>query len=371
MVVIGIDSHKDTLAGCLIDGVGRPVQHRSVANTVAGHGELVDWAHGVGVTRVAVEGSGGYGRPAALALMAAGVAVVDVPPQMTAAARRRQRTGAKSDEVDALLVARIGARDADLAPPRPPGRLEELRCVVVYRREQVKARTAEVNRLHADLGQICCGYHRGTASLTSARALERVSRLVAGDTRARGDIARQRVRRIRELNRQIGELTAEIAELVAATETTLTDIRGVGVLVAADILAEVGDAARFATKARFAMANGTAPLPASSGRTVRHRLNRGGNRHLNRAIHVAALTQIARPDTEGRRLYDSHIARGKTKREALRCLKRRISDRIWDPPPTRPLLTTSRPVLDIGAHCPAARRAETTCRAATPPAPVA
>ena len=154
------------------------------------------------------------------------------------------------------------------------------------------------------------------------------------------------MRRIRELNRQIGELTAEIAELVAACATTLTEIRGVGTLVAADILAEVGDPARFATKARFAMANGTAPLEASSGRTVRHRLNRGGNRHLNRAIHTADLTQISRPDTEGRAYYDRCMTRGKTKREALRCLKRRISDRIWvhiqhdtQPPNLTPCLT--------------------------------
>ena len=134
--------------------------------------------------------------------------------------------------------------------------------------------------------------------------------------------------------------------MVAASGTTLTEICGVGALGAADILTEVGDPARFATKARFAMANGTAPLQASSGRTVRHRLNRGGNRQLNRAIHIAALTQISRPDSEGRRLYQSHLDRGKTKREALRCLKRRISDRIWThlqhdqtTPQTAPALT--------------------------------
>ncbi len=329
MAVIGVDSHKDTLVGCLVDEAGRPVACRSIANTPAGHRRLVAWAKTSAVARVAIEGAGSYGRPAALALVDADVAVVEVPPQMTARARRGQRTATKCDETDALLVARIGARDADLAPPRPAGPIEELRCVVVYRRELVKSRTAHVNRLHADLQQIRCGYHRTIGSLTSARALGRVTRLLAGDTSAAANVARGRVRQIRELNRQIADLTGEIAAGVAASGSTLTEIRGVGALVAADVLVEVGDAARFATKARFAMANGTAPLAASSGRIVRHRHNPGGNRQLNRAIHTVALTQIARPDTEGRRLYDAHLARGKTKREALRALKRRISDRIW------------------------------------------
>ena len=167
MIVIGIDAHKDTLVGCLIDGAGRPVQHRSIANTPAGHGKLVGWAQSAGAARVAIEGAGSYGRRAALALSAGGVAVVDVPPQMTVAARRRQRTNTKSDQTDALVVARIGARDGDLAPPRPAGRIEELRCVVVYRREQVKARTAEVNRLHADLVQIPGEHHSGACAASA------------------------------------------------------------------------------------------------------------------------------------------------------------------------------------------------------------
>ena len=317
-----------------------------------------------------MEGSGGYGRAAAVALVEAGIAVVDVPPQMTAAARRGQRTATKSDPTDALLIARIGARDTDLPPPRPHGDLEELRWLAGYRRELVKSRTAHINRLHANLAQIRCGYHHATTSLTSKKGLERVTRLLAGDTSAPARVARGRLRHIRELNRQIADLTAEISDQVAASGTTLTDIYGIGSLGAADILTEVGDPARFATKARFAMANGTAPLQTSSGRAVRHRLNRGGNRQLNRAIHTAALTQIARPDSEGRRLYDSHRARGKTNREALRCLKRRISDRIWTTSNTTPPDPTPRP-LDIEAHhsagrCPAPRSCQGGCGPVVP-----
>ena len=116
--------------------------------------------------------------------------------------------------------------------------------------------------------------------------------------------------------------------MVRASGTTLTNIYGVGALVAAEILAGVGDPTRYTTKAKFAMANGTAPLESSSRRVVRHRLNRGGNRQLNKAIHTIAITQISRPNTEGR-TYDRKLACGKTKREAIRSLKRRVSDRIW------------------------------------------
>ena len=344
MAVIGIDSHKDVLAGCLIDEACRPLEHRSIANTPAGHGELAGWAQGARVERVAIEGSGNYGRPAALALLAAGVEVVEVPPQMTAQARRRQRSNTKTDRVDALLIARIGARDDDLPPARGDGPLDELRCLVGYRRELVQSRTGHVNRLHGDLEKIRCGYHRTISAITSDKALTRVMRLLSGDTGARANVARGRVRRIRQLNRQIADLTSQIGALVAASGTTLTEIHGIGALTAADILAEVGDPRRFATKAKFAMANGTAPLEASSGRIVRHRLNRGGNRQLNRAIHTAAITQIGRKDSEGRQLYEHHLNRGKTKREAIRALKRRISDRVWthlQHHPTEPHLAPS------------------------------
>ena len=153
--------------------------------------------------------------------------------------------------------------------------------------------------------------------------------MIRGNQTPRALIARHRLNNIRALNRKIKDLNGAITTTVETSGTTLTNIHGVGVLVAAEILAEVGDPTRYATKAKFAMANGTAPLQASSGRTKRHRLNRGGNRQLNRAIHTIAITQIARPGTEGRKYYERKLAAGKSKREATRALKRRISDRVW------------------------------------------
>ena len=211
MAVIGIDSHKDTLAGCLIDTAGEAVEHRSIPNTSAGHAELVAWARTAGVERVGIEGSGNYGRPAAEALIQAGVPVAEVPPQMTAAARRGRRTGAKTDQVDALEIARIAARDDDLPAPRFSGAPDNLACLVDYRRELVKDRTAAINRLHSALEKIRCGYHTRTGSLTSPTGLHAASRLLRGDATTRAEVARGRITQICRLNRQIDALTKRIA----------------------------------------------------------------------------------------------------------------------------------------------------------------
>ena len=278
-----------------------------------------------------MEGSGGSGRPLALALVDADIEVVDVPPQMIARARRGQRSRHKSDPGDALLIARVGAREDDLGRSRPDGVIEDLRSLVLYRHEQVSALNREANRLHADLTQIRAGYRQKIRGrLTRPSALRKVTRLVSADRSVPADIARQRIRTTKRLLKHITELDGQIGQLLdAAGGADLTDIYGIGTQSAAEILAQVGDPSRYTTKARFAMANGTVPLQASSGRVVRHRLNRGGNRRLNRTIHIAAITQIRRPGTEGRLYYKRLQARGKTKQEAIRILKRRISDRIW------------------------------------------
>ncbi len=166
-------------------------------------------------------------------------------------------------------------------------------------------------------------------SFRTKTALDRAFRLLRGDTTSRAVVARDRIKTLRTLQRTIDSLTADIRDAVEATGTTLREIDGIGHLTAAEILTEVGDPTRFGTKAKFAMANGTAPIEASSGRVRRHRLNRGGNRQLNKAIHTAAIAQIAHHHTQGHHYYQRCVERGKTKREAIRALKRRISDRIW------------------------------------------
>ena len=329
--VAGIDSHKDTLAACVIDQAGRPVEHQTFPNTPQGHRKAIGWLQRRNIARVGIEGSGSYGRPLALRLAAQGVNTVEVPPQMTAQARRQQRTRQKTDRLDALAIARVAAREDDLPAPRCDETTDDLRSLVFYRRELVEARTAQINRLHADLIQLRPGYHKqlGAEGLATPKALNRVSRQIAKCPTTRAQVAKSRIKNIRQLLRQVQDLDAQIACLMDAIDTPLTDIHGIGTLTAAEIIAEAGEPGRYPTKAKFAMANGTAPIEASSGRVVRHRLNRGGNRRLNRALYYAALSQIARPGTEGRCFYERLLKQGKTKREALRILKRRISDRVW------------------------------------------
>lgn len=279
---------------------------------------------------MAIEGSGNYDRPWALTLITAGIEVVEVPPQMTPADRKGQRSNSKHDRGDATLIGQIGLRDQDLPKPRPSGPIEVLGLLVGYRRELVSEQNRTINRLHSALEQIRPGYHRQiTTRIGSVASLQRCRGLLAKDRSTAAVIARKRITKILALGREIEALGTQIKATVTAAETPLLDIDGNGAFVAADILTEVGDPKRFPTKAKFAMANGTAPLEASSGRVRRHCLNRGGNRQLNKAIHIAAITQISRPDTGGRRYYEKRLADGKTKREAIRALKRRISDRIW------------------------------------------
>ena len=261
---------------------------------------------------------------------------------LAAQVRRRGRTQTKTDQVDALVIARIALRDDTLAAPAYWEDTEDLRVLVSYRRELVKDRTAQARRLHADLTKLRPGYPQNIRRLTTRKALDAAMRLLWRDMGPHARIAKERIRTLRELDRQIKDLTTQIEDLVTGSGTRLRDVYGVGVLVAGTILAEVGNPRRYPTKAKFAMANGTAPLEASSGRVVRHRLNRGGNRQPNRAIHTVALTQIARPHTESRRYYHKLITRGKTHREAIRAFKQRISDRIWtqlQPPRPAPNLT--------------------------------
>lgn len=328
MRFIGIDAHKDTLSAASIDELGRLIENQEFRNDPVGFAELTDWARRTDPDRIGIEGSGGLGRQAALALQACGFDVVEAPPQLTALARKHQRNHAKTDPIDSLLIARILLRDQDLPTIRPTGQLEDLRALVKYRRHLLDERTRVASQLHGDLEQLRPGYQRAVGRLTTIAQLEKVRRLLAGDHRVPVRVARHRLARLRQLCRQIGEVTAEVEVAVKAFDLQLLSVPGVAAIAAAEILAHVGDVRRFRTKAQFAMANGTAPLPASSGRTHRHRLNRGGNRQLNRIIHYVALTQVSRYP-EGRLYYLRKQAEGRTKKDALRCLKRRISDRIF------------------------------------------
>ena len=325
----GVDSHKDTLAACLVDQTGRHQAAASFGNTPSGHRQLAAWLdrHGP-VSRVGVEGGANLGAGLARFLHEQGVDVREVPCALTARERRRLRRPGKSDPTDVLAIARICARDADLPPARQAGLTEDLKVLSDYRDQLLALRNAEGNRLHADLAIVCPGYAGVCRRLTAERSLAAAEQLLADLPVIRAQVARRRISRLRELDGEIRQLAGQLTRLVGASRTRLTDLVGVGPILAARILGETGDISRFPDSDHFAAANGTAPIPVASGRTDRHRLNRGGNRRLNRAVHYVALTQATKEPRAVAYLARKQ-AEGKTKREALRCLKRRLSTVIY------------------------------------------
>lgn len=332
----GIDTHKDTLAVAVIDLNGRLIASAELANTSSGFAELTDLLVAHHVQRIGIEGSGAYGRAVAahLALEHSpdDLTVVEVPTLLTSRERSAKPGQGKTDPVDALAIARITARETTLPPVRlTVGPAADMRALLDYRDELVAERTALANRVHAELAGLAPGYQHQIGSLTTKVRINQaidVLDQITGPGAVRADLSRRRLERILAIDTEAKQLRMTISDLVDDTETTLTEEYGIGPLIAARFIAEVVDVRRYPTRDAFAAANGTAPIPASSGRTVRHRFNPGGNRQLNRALYTIAITQV-RADTEGRRYYDRKRAEGKTRREALRCLKRRLSDVVY------------------------------------------
>lgn len=326
---VGIDTHKDTLAVAICDRAGALLEWAEVSNDGAGLAAL-DLLLSTGpVDRVGVEGSGHFGRTVAAHLAAAGHDVREVPTSMTSRERGARPGQGKTDAVDALAIARITARESALPSARlKVGLAADLRALLDYRETLVREQHASANRVHAELVGLLPGYHRTHPHLTTTVQVSAVRALLDGDDRIRAELTRRRLDRILAILAEVRDLTRQIAAVLSGHADAVLGIHGAGPIVAARFLAEIVDVRRYPNRDAFASANGSAPLAASSGRTVRHRLNRGGNRQLNRALYTIAITQI-RTSTEGRSYYDRKRAEGKTSREAVRCLKRRLSDQVY------------------------------------------
>lgn len=326
---VGIDTHKDTLAVAVCDAAGTLLEWSELVNESAGFAALEQLIGARPVVRVGVEGSGHFGRAVAAYLAATGFDVREVPTSMTSRERSARPAQGKTDAVDALAIARITAREAGLPSVRlKVGLAADLRALLDYREALVREHHALANRVHAELVGLLPGYHHAHPHLTTSVQINAVMALLDDDERVRAGLARRRLQRISVVLTEVRSLTREIAARVDGHATTVLAIHGAGPIVAARFLAEVVDVDRYPNRDVFASANGTAPLAASSGRTVRHRLNRGGNRQLNRALYTIAITQI-RTSTEGRAYYERKRAEGKTSKEAIRCLKRRLSDQVY------------------------------------------
>lgn len=330
MVIIGIDAHKRTHTAVAIDEAGRELGTKTTtATTTEAHLELVRWSGRFGPERRwAVEDCRHLSRRLEADLLAAGEEIVRVPPKMMAHARDAARTYGKSDPIDALAVARAALREPGLPIARLDGPSRELRLLLDHRADLVRDRTGHINRLRWHLHELDPAWDPTPRSLVRYKHLDAIAARLEALEGMVARIARDLVGRIRELTTQANALEREIIERVDSLAPNLLALAGAGGLTAAKIVAETGDVRRFKSKDAFARHNGTAPLPVWSGNRVRHRLSRTGNRQLNAAIHRVAVTQMRCHD--GARTYlTRRMANGNTKTEALRALKRKLSDVVY------------------------------------------
>jgi transposase len=329
-VLIGVDPHKTSVAFAVVDEAkGELVECASFTQNRAGLRSLERWAKRFPERRWAVENAGGLGRYLAGRLAASGESVVDVPPKLSARVRLLSTGNArKNDGLDALATALAASRNERLAAVDPEAASEVLRLLAERREDLVAERTRAFNRLHGLLRDLLPGGVAGRLSAHRATRILRGIRPQGPSSSIRRRLASEVLRDIRTLDRKIADLSGRIEAEVEASGTTLIEIFGIGPILAAKIIGTVGNVVRFPTKAHFASYSGTAPVEASSGEVVRHRLSLAGNRKLNNALHMVAVCQ-ARSDARGGSYYRKKLAEGKSRKEALRCLKRRISDAVF------------------------------------------
>ena len=327
MVVIGVDSHKRTHTVVATDGTGRKLAEKTVVATSTGHLELVRWAGRFTDHSWVLEDCRHLSRRLSTDLLRAGETVVRVPPRLMAGARRSSREPGKSDPIDALAVARAALRE-DLPRATLDGPDRDVRLLVDHRDDLVAERTRAQNRLRWHLHELDPGSEPVARGLDRTVVLAVLERDLAAAPGTVGRIARELVVRIRDLTATINELEREIARLVADLAPTLLALTGCGPLTAAKLVGEAAGIGRFRSRAAFARHNGSAPLPVWSGNTERHRLSRTGNRQLNLALHRIAITQLQR-EGPGKTYLEHRRAQGDTKPEAIRALRRRISDEVF------------------------------------------
>ena len=338
MIVIGVDVHKQSLTAVAVDEAGRMLEEKTVAVT---DGALVSWASGIGCERLwALEDCRQLTRSLERELIAAGEQLVRVPPKLMAPERRAGRARGKSDPIDALAVARAALREPSLSRPREDEQpFRDLKLLVDHRDDLVDERRRAQQRLRWHLHQLDPSLAVPAKALDRPIQLDRVGRWLARrPPEVQVRVARELVVRCRSLTRAIVELEHELQQHTAQLAPALLELPGCGAITAAKLLAEIGPIGRFQTDAQLARHGGVAPLEASSGRVQRHRLDRGGNRQLNCALYRIAITQ-GRYHPQARAYLERKQSEGKSRREAIRCLKRTLVRVVFNTLKNEPLLT--------------------------------
>jgi transposase len=329
-VIIGIDPHKASHTAVAVNGNEDEISRLKIRATRDQVARLLTWAAPFPARTWAIEGAEGLGFLLAQQLVTAGETVVDVPATL-AARTRVLGTGRsnKNDPNDAMSVAVTALRTRDLRRVQSVGNSEVLRLLSKRNTDIGRQRSRVVSRLHALLVELAPGGIAREINVPAATAF--LDNIVPSSVveQIRYDLARELIGDICRLDTQLKESHKRISSAVSASSTTLTELFGVGPMTAAILIGNVGDVRRFRNRDHFAAYTGTAPVEFSSGGRTVHRLSRRGNRTLNAAIHMTAVTQLRHTHSEGRVYFDRKVAEGKTKREALRSLKRHVSNAVY------------------------------------------
>ena len=329
MVVLGIDAHKHSHTVVAVDQLGRKLGERTLGTATADHLALLAWAEQFGDERLwAVEDCRHLSRRLERDLLGAGEHIVRVPPKLMAHSRDAARSYGKSDPIDALAVARAALREPDLPTAQLDGPSREVRLLVDHRDDLVAERTRVINRLRWHLHELEPAWQPPARCLHRPKHLNELTHKLADLPGIIAMLCRELVDRCRQLTTRITSLDSEITTKIAELAPTLLAIPGCGALTAAKIVGETADIRRFRSRHAWARHNGTAPLPVWSGNRERHRLSRTGNRQLNAALHRIAITQ-AHYHPDARTYLAQRRANGDTSSEAIRALKRRLSDVVY------------------------------------------
>ena len=337
-VTVGVDTHADVHVGVALDQVGRRLGTRAIPTTPAGFAELVAWASAFGVLeRVGIEGTGSYGAGLARWLRARGVVVVEVERPDRRGRQARRRRG-KSDPLDAEAAARAVQAGMVIGQPKAgDGEVEMIRALRLARRSAMKARTQAANQLHALVVTAPDDLRAGLRRLSLAELVRRAAafRPVRAGTVLATPVAATKLAlkslavRYQQLSAEIEALDAQLDHLVAAAAPGLLAVKGIGTETAGALLVAAGDNPdRLPSEAAFASLCGVAPIPASSGKTHRHRLSRGGDRDANRALYLLALGRMSW-DPRTRAYVARRTAEGLSKPEIIRCLKRYLARELY------------------------------------------
>jgi transposase len=329
-VMIGVDPHKGSHTAVAISPAEETLGELRVRSCAAQAHRLLAWAQAWPHRTWAIEGAGGLGHLLAQQLLAAGERVLDVPPKLGARVRLLASGDTnKNDPNDARSVAVAALRSPARRQVRPDDHAAVLKVWAKRHRDLGRARTQVVCRLHTVLCELVPGGVSKRISAPQAGRLLEDIRPAGAVEAARFELAAEFLADLCRIDAQMSGTKKKLTTAVRASGTTLTSLFGVGPIVAATVIGEVRLVSRFADRDHFAAYNGTAPIEVSSGHRKVYRLSRRGNRRLNHAIHMAAVTQVSHRHSDGRAYYERKRAEGKTPKEALRCLKRRVSDAVF------------------------------------------